>query len=97
MPTDWRAVTGLAVPADSPLGRGGRHVETVTGHLPPPAGRGLCALCRTPWPCGPWDRAARALEEEHLPVGYLLPLDLHAVLWPPGVAPAAPERPDGPA
>ncbi|MEV0681709.1 hypothetical protein AB0I60_34825 [Actinosynnema sp. NPDC050436] len=93
MPADWRAVAALVVPADSPLGRAGRHVEVLAGHLPPPSGHRTCVLCRAPWPCGPWDEAARTLTEDHLPVGYLVPLDLHATLWPPTATPAPPERP----
>jgi hypothetical protein len=70
----------------------GRAVDAVTAHLPPPDSHARCAVCRNqPWPCEPFDTAARDLTALDLPVGYLVPLDLHPVLWPP--APTIPDQP----
>ncbi|GAB2994189.1 hypothetical protein [Saccharothrix stipae] len=87
MAEQWRAVVALTVAADSPVGRAGCAVEAVTTHLPPPDDPGRCAVCRNPpWPCDPFDTAARDLAALGIPVGYLVPLDLHPVLWPPAAA-----------
>ncbi|QFZ20510.1 hypothetical protein [Saccharothrix syringae] len=84
MAEQWRAIVALPVAANSPLGRAGDAAEAVTTHLPPPEEHARCAVCRTrPWPCDPFDTAVRALAALGIPVGYLVPLDLHPVLWPP--------------
>ncbi|MGM1058371.1 hypothetical protein [Saccharothrix sp. Mg75] len=83
MAQQWRAIVALPVAVDSPLGRAGDAVEAVTTHLPPPEEHARCAVCRTlPWPCDPFDTAARDLAVLGIPVGYLVPLELHPVLWP---------------
>lgn len=87
MTGQWRGVVALAVAADSPLGRAADAVGVATTHLPPPGEHAQCAVCRdSPWPCGPFDTAARELAALGIPVGYLIPLDLHPVLWPPAAA-----------
>lgn len=84
MADPWRAIVALPVAVNSPLGRAGSAVDAVTAHLPPPADHAPCAMCRDqPWPCGPFDTASRELAALGIPVGYLVPLDLHPVLWPP--------------
>lgn len=87
MAEQWRAVVALTVAADSPLGRTVKAVDAVTAHLPPPETHVRCAVCRNrSWPCGPFDTAARDLAALGIPVGYLVPLELHPVLWPPAPA-----------
>lgn len=84
MAEPWRAIAALTVAADSPLSRAGDAVDAVAAHLPPPEEHARCAVCRNqPWPCGPFDIAARDLAALGIPIGYLVPLDLHPILWPP--------------
>ncbi|GAA1309131.1 hypothetical protein [Saccharothrix xinjiangensis] len=103
MTEQWRTVVVLPVTADSPLGRAADPVATVTAHLPPHDSRTRCALCPDrAWPCHLFNAAARDLAALGIPVGYLVPLELHPVLWPPTSTPPpdprttdTPGAPDG--
>ena len=78
-----RAVTAIVVAADSPLGRLVGAIEQLSTHLPTPEQPGTCLFCSMrAWPCASFDAAVRHLQTSGLPIGYLIPLDLHPELWP---------------
>jgi hypothetical protein len=78
-----REVIAVVVALDSPLGRVVDAIEQLTAHLPTAEQPATCSLCsRRPWPCTAFDAAARHLQTTGVPIGYLLPLDLHPQLWP---------------
>ncbi|MBP2337286.1 hypothetical protein [Saccharothrix coeruleofusca] len=79
------------VDVDSPLGRVGVAVDELAAHLPMPGTQTRCPLCSTmTWPCASFLDAARHLHDGGVPVGLLVPLDLHPVLWPPTASAPAP-------
>jgi hypothetical protein len=78
-----REVTALVVATDSPIGGVVDAIEQLTTHLPATEQPGMCPLCpRQAWPCTRFDDAARHLQANGVPIGYLIPLDLHPELWP---------------
>ena len=78
-----REVTALVVATDSPAGRAAEAIEQLTAHLPTPDYPTTCPLCsRQVWPCTGFHDATRQLQAAQLPIGYLVPLDLHPSLWP---------------
>ncbi|MFC0430968.1 hypothetical protein [Kutzneria buriramensis] len=78
-----REVTAMVIATDSPAGRVAEAIEQLTAHLPTPDQPTTCPMCsRQGWPCTGFDAAARHLQAAGVPVGYLVPLDLHPTLWP---------------
>ena len=78
-----REVTAVVVAIDSPAGRVVEAIEQLTTHLPTPDQPTVCPLCsRQSWPCTGFDTAARHLQISGMPIGCLVPLDLHSTLWP---------------
>jgi len=78
-----REVTAVVVAFDSPLGRVVDAIEQLTTHLPTAEQPAACPVCaRRAWPCAEFDAAARHLRTTGVPIGYLVPLDLHPQLWP---------------
>lgn len=72
----------MVVALDSPVGRVVDAIEQLTVHLPTPARPSACPLCSWQnWPCAGFDAAARHLQAAGVPIGYLVPLDLHSTLW----------------
>jgi hypothetical protein len=85
-----RAVVGVIVATESPLGRAVEAANDLNRHLPTPAEPGICPTCVGRfWPCPYFDDAAARLQTARLRLGDLVPLDLHPRLWPPQ-PPAAP-------
>jgi hypothetical protein len=78
-----REVTAVVVAIDSPAGRVVEAIEQLSAHLPAPDQPAVCPLCsRQTWPCGGFDAAARHIQAAGMPIGFLVPLDLHPTLWP---------------
>ncbi|MFI5593614.1 hypothetical protein ACIA5G_51920 [Amycolatopsis sp. NPDC051758] len=89
MENDIRAVIGVIVATESPLGRAAEAANDLNRHLPTPAAPGICPTCADRfWPCPYFDDAAARLHTARLRLSDLVPLDLHARLWPP--PPSAP-------
>jgi hypothetical protein len=78
-----REVTAVVVAVGSPAGLVGEAIERLTAHLPTSDHQTECPMgCRRDWPCAGFDAAARDIQSAGLPIGYLVPLDLHSALWP---------------
>ncbi|GAA0589310.1 hypothetical protein GCM10010174_00180 [Kutzneria viridogrisea] len=79
-----REITAVVVAAECPVGGVVEAIEQVTSHLPTANDPEVCPLCPArPWPCSGFDAAAGHIQAAGIPIGYLVPLDLHARLWPP--------------
>lgn len=90
-----REVVAVIVAANSPVGQLVRAIDDMTAHLPPPEEPRACPMCSTQcWPCSGFDTAARRVEAAGLRLGELVPLDLHARLWPP-LPPSRPTQQTG--
>ncbi|GAB3902233.1 hypothetical protein ACFQ1S_05640 [Kibdelosporangium lantanae] len=84
-----RDITAMVVAAESPIGRVIEAIELLTSHLPPVDQPAVCSLCSPQsWPCPAFDAAAEQIQAGAMPIGYLVPLDLHPRLWP-----ASPDTP----
>jgi hypothetical protein len=91
-----REIIAVVVAADSPAGRIAQAIDDMTAHLPTPEEPRACPLCSArSWPCARFHEAAHRVQAAGVRVGELVPLDLHARLWPSApTQPASPQHSD---
>lgn len=82
-----RGVVAVVVAADSPTGRVATAIDDLTTHLPTVGQQSSCSVCSArSWPCPPFHDASHRVIAAGVRLADLVPVDLHARLWPPTVS-----------